>query len=333
MPNVTEPVIHELIRTACLAPSVHNTQPWSWRVLDATTIELYADRTRQLSATDPLGRDLALSCGAAVHHLLVAAPAFGMVADVSLSPSSEDHDLLARFRLSPGPIDGDAVASLTSLEDRLTDRRSFSSWEVPTDRLRHVCEAASAWGAHAFPLTDPGAAHRAEELVEQARHTQASDPRIVDELQRWTDRLDPDSPDGIPTEHTVPTPAALDPHHPSRFERIRPPAQRQPPRASDTEPGSTGHLVAICTTDDDQLSWLMAGQTMSALWLQVTRTGLAATPLSQVMEVEPTRQLLRRDVFSRTGHPQILMRVGWPVASRAPLAHTRRRSLEDVLQR
>ena len=67
------PLVHELIRAACSAPSVHNTQPWAWRVLDSTTIELYADRTRQLPATDPLGRDLAISCGAALHHLVVAA--------------------------------------------------------------------------------------------------------------------------------------------------------------------------------------------------------------------------------------------------------------------
>jgi len=67
------PLVHELIRSACSAPSVHNTQPWTWRVLDSTTIELYADRTRQLPATDPLGRDLAISCGAALHHLVVAA--------------------------------------------------------------------------------------------------------------------------------------------------------------------------------------------------------------------------------------------------------------------
>lgn len=333
MPNNSMPVIRELIRTACLAPSVHNTQPWSWQVLDATTIDLYADRTRQLPATDPLGRDLALSCGAAVHHLLVAAPAFGMIADVSLSPSSGDHDLLARFHLAPGPVQDRAVASLTSLEDRVTDRRSFSSWEVPTERLRHVCDQASAWGAHAFPLTDPGAEHRVEVLVEQARHAQASDPGISHELERWSDRLDPDSSDGIPADNTVPAQARLDPHRPSRFERAGPPRQRQASEQSDPEPGAVGHLVAICTTDDDQPSWLMAGQTMSALWLQATRTGLAATPLSQVTEFEPTRQLLRRDVFSRTGHPQILMRVGWPVASRAPLAHTRRRSLDDVLHR
>src|SRR6478735_2391437 len=100
------PLVHELIRSACSAPSVHNTQPWSWRVLDLTTIELYADRGRQLSATDPRGRDLAISCGAALHQFVVAAEAFGLAAAVVLRPVKEDEELLARIQLTPGHIDG-----------------------------------------------------------------------------------------------------------------------------------------------------------------------------------------------------------------------------------
>ncbi len=50
---------------AVRAPSVHNSQPWRWR-FDGGTLELFADRSRQLPATDPQGRGLVLSCGAAL---------------------------------------------------------------------------------------------------------------------------------------------------------------------------------------------------------------------------------------------------------------------------
>ena len=33
------PLARELVGTACCAPSVHNTQPWTWQILDATTME------------------------------------------------------------------------------------------------------------------------------------------------------------------------------------------------------------------------------------------------------------------------------------------------------
>jgi hypothetical protein len=34
------------------APSIHNTQPWRWRV-QGSTLELYGETTRQLANTDP----------------------------------------------------------------------------------------------------------------------------------------------------------------------------------------------------------------------------------------------------------------------------------------
>ena len=67
------PQLAEAVEHALRAPSVHNTQPWRWRIDDADgVVELYADRNRHLSATDPDGRDLLISCGAALDHLVVA---------------------------------------------------------------------------------------------------------------------------------------------------------------------------------------------------------------------------------------------------------------------
>jgi nitroreductase len=51
------------LRYAILAPSIHNTQPWSFRIQNDNTIDPYADRKRALPVLDPLGRDLTISCG------------------------------------------------------------------------------------------------------------------------------------------------------------------------------------------------------------------------------------------------------------------------------
>src|SRR5436305_2280585 len=59
------------------APSVHNTQPWRWRTRSAA-LELWADRGRQLRVSDPDGRMLTLSCGAALHHAVVALAVQGL---------------------------------------------------------------------------------------------------------------------------------------------------------------------------------------------------------------------------------------------------------------
>ena len=89
--------------------------------------------------------------------------------------------------------------------------------------------------------------------------------------------------------------------------------------------------MAVCTAHDDRTSWLRAGQTLSALWLRATRTGLSVVPLSQVIEVPETRHALHEDVFAGMARPQLLVRLGWQEIARATLPVTPRRPLADVL--
>ena len=71
-------VIAELLRTAALAPSMHNTQPWRFGFIRASqTIELYADPSRMLAHSDPTGRAVHIACGAALFNLRLAAAVDG----------------------------------------------------------------------------------------------------------------------------------------------------------------------------------------------------------------------------------------------------------------
>src|SRR6478752_3102883 len=281
----TSRLTRELVRTACLAPSVNNSQPWYFRLPADDRVELYADRARQLTGVDSSGRDLVLSCGAALHHLVVAAGAFGLRATVESLPHAEDADLLA------------------ALENRKTDRRGADSWPVPPARVQQLADDASAWGADVAVITDSVAAARAEELIETARQSQLADPRAAAEQDAWVDR----SPvDGIPGRIADPSDHLAEHRPPSRYA----------PRATAPDPRGPHDdvLVAVCTVDDDVPAWLRAGQTMSALWLGATLAGLAMTPASQVVEVESTRRLLQHDVLKGLLRPQVVLRVGWPAA-------------------
>ena len=87
--------LRQMVRHAVLAPSGYNSQPWLFRVLD-DAVELLADRNRALPVTDPEGRELTISCGAALFHLRLAMRQFGMADKVILLPNSREPDLLAR---------------------------------------------------------------------------------------------------------------------------------------------------------------------------------------------------------------------------------------------
>jgi hypothetical protein len=322
MSALTQPLTHRIAEFACLAPSVHNTQPWRWRIRNDHLVELWADRDRQLRVADPDGRNLAISCGAALHHFIVASRALGATSTVDLTPVGGEPGLLATIRLSPGRTASDAAESLEVLTRRRTDRRRFTSWPVPESRLAHLTRAAAGWGAFAIPILDVGARFHTELLLSRASTAQQSDPRLAEEQRAWTERS---SVDGVPSSNAAPPSRARSADRPNRF------ASQPPTDTTDAQVESSDGLVAVCTAMDDQRSWLEAGQVLSALWLQATADGLSVVPLSQVIEVAETRAALYHDVFTGLAHPQILLRIGWQEISRASLDPSPRRPMSDVL--
>jgi nitroreductase len=76
----------DLFAIAARAPSLHNTQPWRFKVGEHA-IEIYADSSRQLRI-DPDGREMLISCGAALYGLRLAVRALGNLPEVDLLPGS-----------------------------------------------------------------------------------------------------------------------------------------------------------------------------------------------------------------------------------------------------
>ncbi len=137
------------VELANRAPSVHNTQPWRWLVGNSS-IHLMADRTRHV----PEGRDLLISCGAALHHLRTAFAALGWATVVHRVPNDHDPDHLAAIEPRPHvPADND-VALAAAINRRRTDWRRFRSCEIPSDHLDLLVRRAARAGALLVPVMD-----------------------------------------------------------------------------------------------------------------------------------------------------------------------------------
>ncbi len=100
-----------LLNYGVLAPSGHNTQPWSFKIVN-DAIELYADRTRALPIADPDDRELTISCGTALFHLKIAISHFGYQEIVEVFPNSPQPDLLARIGIGNQILPSDETHSL-----------------------------------------------------------------------------------------------------------------------------------------------------------------------------------------------------------------------------
>lgn len=91
-------------------------------------------------------------------------------------------------------------------------------------------------------------------------------------------------------------------------------------------------LALVHTTADDPLSRLRAGEATGAVLLAATVFGLATCPLTEPMELPGTRDLVRMDVLSDSGFPQLIVRIGWAATSAAQLPPTPRLPLDDVVR-
>jgi nitroreductase len=317
-PEVLADAAHQALR----APSAFNSQPWRWRVW-GDRLELYADRDRRLDAVDPDDRLITMSCGATLHHARVALAAAGYRAEIHRWPDVDQPDLLARVRIAgrhrPSADELDMAYAITT---RHTDRRAYSDTPVPATLIARLHAAAEAEGVHLHRVRDGQMPMLAIAAV-RAAGLQLTDPEYRSALIRWTHRPQW-SGDGVP-------PATA----------VRPAPRRVPvrefaldPRAgADPGPGhDRGAVYAILFGDgDDPVAWLRAGEALSAVLLAAAAHGLASAPMTDVVEVPATREILRQ-LLAGLGYPFAAVRLGIAIPAAGEPPVTPRRPTRETVE-
>jgi nitroreductase len=322
----TAPVDAQTMRAAIAlancAPSVHNSQPWRWR-LGSASVHLFVDPDRALPATDPEGRDLRLSCGAALHHLRIALAAAGLATDVHRLPDPGHPGHLAAVETRPAEPTPDDLALARAIEFRRSDRRLFATWPVPDGFLSMLVHAAAGDGGLLHVVEADSERATVARLFEQAAVEQALTPDLEQETAAWTGRTQA-ARDGVPA---VNVPAQRDGAVPIR--RFAGAEQAQNALGRGESDGTV--LALVATTTDGPADQLRAGEALSAVLLTATRLGLATDPVSQPLEVPATRARLRTELLHGVAEPQILLRLGWAPISATPVPRTGRRPLRDTI--
>ena len=309
-------MVDELLRAAVAAPSMHNTQPWRFRIEDACdTIELHADQARMLPLGDPHGRAAHIACGAALLNLRVAAAVAGLQPDIRLLPDPSQPLLLAEMRLAgrhqPTRWERELHAAIWR---RQTNREPFSNRPVPPGIRAELAEAACLEGA-TLAFLDRGEAGRMLRLAAEAERDLLADPAYRAELARWAggyrDR------DGIPGT----TLGSRSPEGDNPVRDFNPERRHGPTRYAWFE--EHPQLAVLSAGADGPMAWLAAGQALQRVWLTATCRGISVCPLTQSLET--AEAWLVRDPRSGAGQPQMIMRIGYglplpPGAPRRPIA-------------
>jgi len=325
-PLTRRPAVREVLRLAvgraALAPSVHNTQPWRFRLTD-DSLELRADRSRQLTVLDSSCRQLVISCGCALFNARALVAAAGYRAEVRRLPDPDDPDLLARLTvLEPGAEDAPIAALNAVVENRQTNRRQFLADPVPAELVDELVLAVEQEGAGLFVVARQNHRIATAVLSQQADAEQNADPAYRAELRAWTSD-DPARRDGVPASAVPHVDAGSGDDIPIRDFDSRGTGWLP----TETRSSMNQCLLLLTTQDDSRLGWLRAGEALERIWLATTQRGYAMSLLTQVVEVPRTRQLLRVEL-GLPSHPLVLLRVG-----KAPVtASSQRRPLSELLE-
>lgn len=312
----------ETVRTALAlasrAPSIHNTQPWRWRVGDES-LHLFAEPELHLLHTDPDSRDLLISCGAALNHCTLALAALGWQSKVHRFPNAADPYHLASIavqRWTPSEVD---VGLAAAIPRRRSDRRIYSGWPVPNADVA-LMGARVARAGVTMRRVDVATDVRA--MLASAVHEHVNDADYLTELTMWSGRHAATA--GVPARNTpISEPEA---RVPGRL--FAGPMLAQPSGVS--VEGDRGILLALGTVEDDVVARLRAGEATSLALLTATAVGMATCPVTEVLEISETRDRVQAEVFGLDALPQMLIRVGWAPVNADPLPATPRRALSEV---
>jgi nitroreductase len=310
--------LRALLGYAIQAPSRFNAQPWLFEI-EGDEVRLFADARRALKAADPLGREAAIACGAALENLRIASAHFGHHLAVEVrEPRGGGPLAVARLRderRTPSPADEE-------LFEAIPRRRTAVRFDA--NEVSHLALAAlgGEMGADATLRHVPRwLAGPVADLVAQADAIQWSSAKFRAEHATWT------RPARRPGEGAPPPPA-----RPARSAFFRWLLRRRIARHDRAEldrrsDAHTRTLLLLSSREDRPRDWIAAGRATQRLLLRATARGLAVSFLSQPIEIPDLRRRLRREV-GEPGHPQVLLRVGYGPEGAA----TPRRPLELVLR-
>lgn len=316
--------VNWVVAQATRAPSVHNTQPWRFRWdPDGCTFDVMADRSRGLEVSDPRGRELTMSCGAALVNLELALRQLGCEGRVEPFPDAAAPDVVGRVTVLGGPAATSVDRALFgALARRHTHRGRFIDRSLAPELAVRLLQAAWEHGCELHYVHDPGSLARVLHLARAAERLGGSDDEVREETKDWTPSPQSSRRDGVPPRAYSQGPPVAGPHD-------------LPGRDFDVERGfgvgershQPGGPIAVLTTERDRPDdWLRAGQAMESVLLTAAAEWVFAAIHSRLTEITHLRTELQRELAT-AAHPQLLLRFGY--ADTAPT--TPRRSPEEVL--
>ncbi len=324
-PASAEEISRFVVEAAVWAPSVHNTQPWWFGAADRE-LSVHADAERRLTVADPAGREMLISCGAAVLTARVALRYLGLVPRAQLLPDPDLPNLVARIswtdEVPPAEYERELFAEIPR---RRTHRGGFDAAPLPEALLSVFREEAAKESTELRIVSGEAQFACLAALVEAGDYALRLDSARAHEDAKWSRPPGSKRRDGVPATAYPATAEKTEPQFASR-DFAHGQGWGLPPEAHGPLPRSAGAAAIITTASDRPQDWISAGQALQRVLLCASSSGVAAALHSQPLEISQFRDFIRTHLCAGA-YPQMVLRLGTTSQSEVSV----RRPVEDVL--
>ncbi|HUD39782.1 MAG TPA: hypothetical protein VMR14_22990 [Streptosporangiaceae bacterium] len=323
--STSEEIASFVVGAAVNAPSVLNTQPW-WFYGADHEIGLHADTEHRLPVADPDGREMLISCGAALFTARVALRHLGLVPSVRVLPEPDLPALVAKINwtgmVPAAGYEQDLFAAITR---RHTHQGGFDDEALPAEIVRSARDEATKEHATLRILGDQAQRNALAAVVEAGDYAVRHDGARAREQARWSAAPGSKRRDGVPASAYPARPDRIEPRFPAR-DYSRGHGWGLPPTEGSQHIRSAGVVAILTTEGDGPESWISAGQALQRVLLFLTSCGLSAALHTQPLEVPQLREFTRTQ-FCPGAYSQMVLRFGATSQETVSV----RRPVDDVL--
>ncbi|SFL52012.1 Acg family FMN-binding oxidoreductase [Pelosinus propionicus] len=315
----------ELLYLASLAPSGHNTQPWTVKFITVHHWIIGTDAARWLPAVDPENREVLISIGAFLENLVVAARAKGYDIEVQIkAQSSRDKEIVD---LQLHKVAQSESFDIKKIQLRRTIRNNFLTNELSNEDIRFLA-GKNKESFFYFSRQAKEGKYLSQGTV-LANKIQADRNSTQEELAkwiRWSNEEGKKYQNGL-TAETMEIEGIARWFVKNFYSRQSALANhfRKATIQKIQEQVATGSGWLLLTSKDSSITELInIGRNLQRIWLAARDKKIAIHPMTQMVE----EIAVRNDFFSRlgiAGEMQLLLRVGYindypkPVSLRMPL--------------
>ena len=313
-----------LLGFAVLAPSGHNSQPWSFSI-EADTISIWVNNERALIESDPTRRQLLIGMGCALENLLIAADYYGFKPTVHYFPDSNNRDFIAKvvFEKSNHQKD-DSRHLIFSIPRRRTNRNKYQEKLPAHDFLKKIEETAKE-NLKAFVVTDEIKKQALAELALLSQIEAMDSDSFREELSHYIKSSFTKHKTGMPGFTLgIPAPVSLIASRLIKKVNLSRQTRKKDERLLKEY---TPAFVVVSAPSDYDVDRIKAGQLFERIWLMAEQEGLSCAPLAGPVQTGDYYKHVQ-SIIGTNDRPLVFFRLGY--CSKTP-GHSPRLSVEEVM--